>query len=376
LLKQRKKQLALATLCLTNSLKVALQQARHMNVTILGGGAWGTAIAIHVVKYLSSTSASKVRLWVRDADYALQMSESRRNERYLPGLDLPKNLEITGDWQLALSEITSQNDLIIIATPLAALRQIAHDLCEHQSFGLLATQNWIWLCKGIEAESGLLPHEIVEKVIVQSGKTESIHYGVLSGPSFAKEVALGLPCALTLASKFHDLIEIAQPLFHQKSMRIYATEDVTGVELGGAIKNVLAIATGIADGLHLGLNARAALVTRGLSEMSRLGTAMGAKLETFLGLAGLGDLILTATGDLSRNRKVGLELAKNRSLTEILADLGHVAEGVRCAQAIERLAQKYQVETPIVSAVCDILFRGVTPTEAVSQMMAREAKTE
>lgn len=343
-----------------------------MNVTILGGGAWGTAVAIHLAKY----NDSNVCLWVRNSHDAEQIRSGRENTQYLPGIGVPSNLKITNNWDDALSLVKTNKDLIVIATPLAGLEEVAVKLCQRSLENQSVIQQWIWLCKGIDAETGLLPHEIVQKVLQKQGKTESVHYGVLSGPSFAKEVAQGLPSALTVASQFQDLNELTQALFHQKSMRIYVTDDVTGVELGGAIKNVLAIATGIADGLHLGLNARAALITRGMTEMSRLGVAMGAKLETFLGLAGLGDLILTATGDLSRNRKVGIELAKNKSLDEILYQLGHVAEGVRCALAIERLAQKYHVETPIISTVCDILFRNIKPIDAVNTMMSRDPKSK
>jgi len=343
-----------------------------MNVTILGGGAWGTAIAIHLAKY----NGSNVCLWVRNSHDAEQIRNVRENTQYLPGIAVPPNLKITNNWDDALGLVKTNKDLIVIATPLAGLEEVAVKLCQHSLENQSVIQQWLWLCKGIDADTGLLPHEIVQKVLHKLGKLESVHYGVLSGPSFAKEVAQGLPCALTVASQFHDLNELTQALFHQKSMRIYVTDDVTGVELGGAIKNVLAIATGIADGLHLGLNARAALITRGMTEMSRLGVAMGAKLETFLGLAGLGDLILTATGDLSRNRKVGIELAKNHSLDEILNHLGHVAEGVRCALAIERLAQKHHVETPIISTVCDILFRNVKPIDAVNAMMSRDPKAQ
>jgi glycerol-3-phosphate dehydrogenase (NAD(P)+) len=347
-----------------------------MNVTILGGGAWGTAIAIHLAKYQSQIPNTKITLWVRDASKAKEMLVTRKNAKYLPSIELPPNLNITSDWHIATDLAISSKDLIVIATPLAALAEMAEQLCQRNLENNQVTQHWLWLCKGIEANTGKLPHEIVEKVIEKQGLTGSIHYGVLSGPSFAKEVAQGLPCALTVASKFSDLNEMTQTLFHQKSMRIYVTDDITGVELGGAIKNVLAIATGIADGLELGLNARAALITRGMNEMSRIGIAMGAKLETFLGLAGLGDLILTSTGELSRNRKVGLELAKNQSLEDILNQLGHVAEGVRCAQAIEQLAQKFHVETPIISAVCDILFRGTKPLDAVNKMMSRDPKSK
>lgn len=375
-----------------------------MKATILGGGAWGTAVALHLSKLLDQESplltdvppvnrrqvldnqanpnqanhhqatSPRVTLWVRNAKQAESLRTERVNAHYLPGIALPANIDITSDWEDALSQSGSADDLIILATPLSALAQTAQQLCQYAIQTQSPLQNWILLSKGIAADTGLLPHEIVDNVIQSENCQHLIRYGILSGPSFAKEVALGLPCALTIASQFKTIGELTQALFHHGSMRIYVSDDVTGVELGGAMKNVLAIATGIADGLNLGLNARAALITRGMNEMSQLGLAMGARLETFLGLAGLGDLILTATGDLSRNRTVGLELAKNQSLDTILKHLGHVAEGVRCALAIEQLAKKHQVEVPIISAVCSILFRGVQPKDAVMDLMSRDPR--
>jgi glycerol-3-phosphate dehydrogenase (NAD(P)+) len=200
--------------------------------------------------------------------------------------------------------------------------------------------------------------------------------GTLSGPSFAREVALGLPVALTVASGSAVLLERTVAAFHHGAMRIYTGDDVIGVEVGGAVKNVLAIATGISDGLGLGLNARAALITRGLAEMSRLGVALGGRAETFTGLTGLGDLILTATGDLSRNRTVGMQLATGRTLNDILSALGHVAEGVRCARAVLALAQSRNIDMPITHAVCRVLFEDVTPRDAVQALLSRDAKAE
>lgn len=345
-----------------------------MNVTILGAGAWGTAVAIHAAKQGNPTIGKKsvVTLWARDKNQVAQMKSTRFNSRYLAGIDLPPELIIEDDIERALSTVQSENDLVIIATPLSGLASACRSLLESS----LTPLNWVWLCKGIEPDSSALPHEIIEREIGGHTKASMISYGALSGPSFAIEVAKGLPCALTIASKFPKICELTQDFLHHGSMRIYATDDLIGVELGGAVKNVLAIATGIVDGMGLGLNARAGLITRGMAEMSRLGQALGARAETFAGLAGLGDLILTATGDLSRNRQVGLELAKGKSLDQILKDLGHVAEGVRCATAVLALAKKSNVQMPIVEAVCQVLFSGMAPKDAVMKLMARDARSE
>lgn len=345
-----------------------------MNVTILGAGAWGTAVAIHAAKHSSHSADKKsvVTLWARDADQAAQMKSNRSNNRYLSGIDFPPELIIEEDFDRALSTVQSNDDLLIIATPLSGLAMTSKRLLESST----TPKNWVWLCKGIEPESSALPHEIIEREINGHDKSSLISIGALSGPSFAIEVAKGLPCALTVASKSPKICELTQEFLHHGSMRIYATDDLVGVELGGAVKNVLAIATGIIDGMGLGLNARAGLITRGMAEMARLGQALGARAETFAGLAGLGDLILTATGDLSRNRQVGLELAKGKSLEQILKDLGHVAEGVRCASAVLALAKKTNVQMPIVEAVCQVLFAGMTPKDAVMKLMARDARPE
>lgn len=345
-----------------------------MNVTILGAGAWGTAVAIHAAKQLGAGSGNKsiITLWARDVEQVAQIRSTRSNNRYLSGIQFPDNLIVEDDFDRALESVQSRNDLLIIATPLSGLGSTCRRLLEAKKTPL----NWIWLCKGIEPETSALPHEIVDREITKHSKVSSISYGVLSGPSFAIEVAKGLPCALTVASKSKELCELTQSVLHHGSMRIYATDDLVGVEVGGAVKNVLAIATGIVDGMGLGLNARAGLITRGMAEMSRLGQALGARQETFAGLTGLGDLILTATGDLSRNRQVGLELAKGKSLDQILKDLGHVAEGVRCALAVLNLAKNVNVQMPIVDAVCQVLFAGMSPQDAVVKLMSRDARSE
>lgn len=340
-----------------------------MNATIIGAGAWGTAVAIHAAKSMGANG--RVVLWARDPEQAKLLQVSRVNQKYLPGVPFPENLIVESSWDLAVENASAVEDLLIIATPLSGLA----NTCQQLLCATTIPKNWIWLCKGIEPETSALPHEIVKRELTAVSLGQ-VAYGVLSGPSFAIEVAKGLPCALTVASQFPNLCRLTQVLLHHQSMRVYATDDVVGVELGGAIKNVLAIATGIGDGLGLGLNARAGLITRGMVEMMRLGQAMGAKSETFSGLTGLGDLILTATGDLSRNRKVGLALASGKNLDQILKELGHVAEGVRCAQAIQALAMKHDIQMPIVESVCDVLFAGVDPKIAVSKLMSRDPKAE
>jgi glycerol-3-phosphate dehydrogenase (NAD(P)+) len=351
-----------------------------MKITVLGAGAWGTAVAIHIAKQIDqqadrSNQEIKILLWARSSQQILEMKTSNRNQKYLPAIELPSQLQLEENFESAANFASAEDDLLIIATPLAGLASTCQALLALTN----TPKNWVWLCKGIEPNTSALPHEIVMREIEKKSghpQANQIAFGVLSGPSFAIEVAKGLPCALTVASKNNHLRDLTQKALHHGSMRIYATDDLVGVELGGAVKNILAIATGIADGLGLGLNARAGLITRGMVEMARLGTAMGAKAETFSGLTGLGDLILTATGDLSRNRQVGLELAKGKSLEQILLDLGHVAEGVRCAQAVLALSKKCHVQMPIVESVCKVLFEGMSPAIAVEQLMSRDARSE
>jgi glycerol-3-phosphate dehydrogenase (NAD(P)+) len=342
-----------------------------MKITVIGAGSWGTAVAVHLAKV--HPGLDHISLCPRDEKHAAIISEERKNEKYLPGIHLPKHLNITTHWSSLFKETFELNHLLIIATPLAGLRELVENILKNNHF----PKSWIWLCKGIDPNNGKLAHEIIEEVFQrEKERSNPILYGVLSGPSFAIEVAKGLPCALTIASRSTELCDFTQQVMHHGNMRIYKTDDIVGVELGGAVKNILAIATGITDGLHLGLNARAALITRGMAEMTRLGLAMGAHSETFSGLTGMGDLILTATGDLSRNRKVGIELAKGHALKTILENLGHVAEGVRCAHAVLGLANRYQVEMPIVEVVCAVLDGKKNAHEAVFQIMSRDPKHE
>ena len=322
-----------------------------MRVAVLGAGAWGTAIACVLAARL------EVALWARDAQQAKGLAQARRNQRYLPSIQIPSTVSVTGNLDEAISGIS----LALVATPVAGLRE---------TLGKVKPP-LVWLCKGFEQGSGALPHQIAAEVL-----GENARFGALSGPSFAEEVARGLPCALTLASRDAAFAREAAAMLHGGRMRVYYSADLVGVEIGGAVKNVMAIAAGISDGLGLGLNARAALITRGLAEIARLGAALGAQPETLMGLAGAGDLILTATGDLSRNRKVGVELARGKSLDAILKDLGHVAEGVRSAREVATLAGKKKVEMPVTEAVNAVLEGKLKPAAAVEQLLSRDLKRE
>ncbi len=323
-------------------------------LVVLGAGAWGTALAVAAARRQS------VLLWARDPAQAAAMQACRVNTRYLPGITLPAQLQITSDRARALA--TCRDALVIVGTPMAGLRD---------SLGSLpAGARTLWLCKGFEAGSGALGHEIAASL------RPDLRCGVLSGPSFALEVARGQPTALVAACSDTALAQDAVQALHDDNLRIYTSADPIGVEVGGAIKNVMAIATGVADGLHLGQNARAALITRGLAEMTRLGLALGARAETFMGLSGLGDLVLTATGDLSRNRRVGLMLAAGQSLPDALAQLGHVAEGVFTAPTLQARARQLAVDLPITDAVVALLGGQMSPAQALRQLMAREARAE
>jgi glycerol-3-phosphate dehydrogenase (NAD(P)+) len=328
-----------------------------MNLSVLGAGAWGTALAV------SASARHPTVLWARDAGQAGSMQALRRNTRYLDAVELPPSIEITSDFDAAIAH--ARSGLLIVATPMSGLDAVLRALpAGPHAPGLF------WLCKGFQKGSGWLGHEVAGQVW-PGGRV-----GVLSGPSFALEVARGQPTALVAASVDPALREQAVELLHSDNLRIYTSDDPIGVEVGGAIKNVMAIATGLADGLELGFNARAALITRGLAEMVRLGTALGARPETFMGLSGLGDLVLTATGDLSRNRTVGLQLAQGKSLPQILAELGHVAEGVFSAATVLRRAQALGVEMPITSVVVAVLEGRVTPRQGVERLMGRGPRPE
>lgn len=334
-----------------------------MKIVVFGAGAWGTALAMNAARH---PAGHAVTLWARNAQQVADMQARRENLRYLPGVSLPEHLALAqGD---AL-QCARGADLLIVATPMAALR----------SFLVLLRDCPVplaWLCKGFEAAPadtgsfGLLAHEICAQV------APDLKAGALSGPSFAQEVARGQPTALVAASAHEAVRHALVQAFHGPSLRVYANDDLIGVEVGGAVKNVLAIAVGLCDGLQLGLNARAALITRGLAEMTRLGLALGARSETFLGLAGVGDLVLTATGDLSRNRRVGLLLAQGQSLQQAVASLGHVAEGVYSAHTAVQRARSLSVEMPIAETVVALLDGRLHAADAVALLMEREPRAE
>lgn len=347
-----------------------------MKISILGAGAWGTALAVQ------AAPRHDVLLWARDAAAIADMQAQRCNTRYLPTIALPAPLRLEADLASAVAHACDPlaPGLIVIATPMAALRVMLA--------GLPDGAQVLWLCKGFEADTGLLGHEIAQAV------QPRLRGGILSGPSFAQEVAAGQPTALVAASEDEALTLAAVAAFHSERLRVYTSADPVGVEVGGAVKNVMAIAVGTADGLRLraermgaggqvehldsvpGLNARAALITRGLAEMVRLGLALGARSETFMGLSGVGDLVLTATGDLSRNRRVGLGLAEGLPLAQILRDLGHVAEGVYSAPTVLARARSQGVDMPITEAVVAVLDGRLSPAAAVDVLMGRQARSE
>jgi len=338
-----------------------------MNLAILGAGAWGSALAV------SAAARQSTVLWTRSESHCAQMCDTRINARYLDGVTLPPALAITADFDAALAH--ARGGLAIIATPMAGLAEMLRRM---PAQGVDAP-GVLWLCKGFEHDSGRLGHEVAQAV-----QPDFKRVGVLSGPSFAIEVARGQATALVVASAEASLCEAAVQSLHGEALRVYTSDDVIGVEVGGAVKNVLAIAVGICDGLAsagqdgqaLGLNARAALITRGLAEMTRLGIALGARGETFMGLSGLGDLVLTATGDLSRNRQVGLLLARGLALPTILRQLGHVAEGVLCAETVLQRALSLGVDMPITQAVVQVLRGQSTPAQALAGLMSRDARAE
>ncbi|MEX8497136.1 MAG: NAD(P)H-dependent glycerol-3-phosphate dehydrogenase [Leptothrix ochracea] len=351
-----------------------------MHISVLGAGAWGTAIAAQAALHHPTF------LWARDPIQADAMDRQRVNTRYLPDVHLPPGLQVNEDFSAALWHAATASSpgegtrhpskthssdhpsgLIVLATPMAGLR----DMLERLSQAPVAEHCAVlWLSKGFEARTGRLGHEIAQQV------APTLRVGVLSGPSFAVEVARGQPTALVAASSDALVRQLAVRAFHSPQLRIYSSTDPIGVEVGGAVKNIMAIATGVIDGMGLGLNARAALITRGLAEITRLGVALGAQADTFMGLSGLGDLVLTATGDLSRNRQVGLKLAQGRTLAQILDELGHVAEGVYSARTVLQRARTLGVDMPITRAVVALIESQWTPDQAVHALMSRESRSE
>ena len=330
-----------------------------VTVAIVGAGAWGTALALHLAT--RAAAVPRVRLVARSAEQADAIRRARENVRYLPGVALPESLEVTADPDRVVGV-----DYLVVATPVAALEAVARTFASRGTCAPL-----VWLSKGFVCgdDGPALPHQRLSPLWPAP-------VAVVSGPSFAEEVARGLPTALAVAATAPGVAADVAALLRGDTLRAYESEDIAGVETGGAVKNVLAIAAGASDGLGFGHNARAALITRGLAETARLAVALGGKRETMMGLAGLGDLVLTCTGDLSRNRRVGLALAKGRKLDEILAELGHVAEGVHAARAARTLAARHGVDMPIAEAVDRALYEDLPVREAVAGLLRREPRPE
>lgn len=326
-------------------------------IGVLAAGAWGTALAANWAQ------RHQVTIWAREPEVVESINTAHVNQRFLPDILLPVSLKATGDLAALLD-----SDVLVLATPVAGLRST---LVALQSLAAgKALPPLVWVCKGFEPQTGLLPHQVIRDVL------GDVPAAALSGPSFAQEVAKGLPTAVTLGSANLALAEKLADWLHTSNLRLYASGDVVGVEVGGAVKNVLAIATGISDGLSLGHNARAALMTRGLAEIARLCERLGGQRETLTGLAGLGDLILTCTGDLSRNRQVGLALGSGKTLQETLDALGHVAEGVGTAREVARLSVDLAVDMPIARAVAAVIAGELAAKDAVTQLMSRAQRPE
>ncbi|MEY3862666.1 MAG: hypothetical protein RIR60_1032 [Pseudomonadota bacterium] len=329
-------------------------------IAVLGAGAWGTALAMHVSQH------HQVALWARNAGHVSGMRKARANPLYLGDFKFNAQLQVEDNLQLALQDA----DLILSVVPTAGFRQILKDIT---ALGCKAPV--VWASKGLEPNTAKLPFEVALEELGAPAVTGQ-HWGALSGPSFAAELVRGLPTAVTLAASDADFARQAAQLIHGGNLRVYSSNDVIGVSVGGAIKNVMAIAAGISDGMGFGNNARAAMITRGLAEMTRFGVALGASPETFMGLAGAGDLILTCTGQYSRNREVGLQLASGKTLADILQHLGHVAEGVNTTTEVMRRAKALQVDMPITHEVDQVLSHGKSAKDAVMALLGREQKAE
>jgi glycerol-3-phosphate dehydrogenase (NAD(P)+) len=327
-------------------------------VAVLGAGSWGTALAIQFAR-----SARPVRLWGRNPERLAAMAASRCNQRYLPSAPFPPALEVEPDLRAAL---TGARDVLVVV-PSPALREVLTQLLPH----LVPAMHVAWATKGFEQESGRLPHQVAREVL---GAERRI--AVVSGPTFAREVGAGLPTAMTVASPDASYAQTLARELSSENFRAYTSTDIMGVEIGGAVKNALAVGAGLSDGLGFGANTRVALITRGLKEMTRLGVALGARAETFMGLAGLGDLVLTCTDDQSRNRRFGLLLAAGRSPEAALAEIGQAVEGYAAARAIEAVAARAAVEMPLCAMVYRVLYEKLPAKDAVRALMSRPIKSE
>ncbi len=332
----------------------------HLKVGVVGAGSWGTALA-----NLLATKGYPINWWVFEKDLCEELKETRENSLFLPGVALSENLMPTNDLKSAVSD----KDMVLIVVPSHVMRDVACQMRPH----INDTAILVSASKGIENDTQLTMSGVIDESL---GGISGNRFAVLSGPSFAKEVVKGFPTAVTVASKDPKSAKLVQHVFATPAFRVYTNEDVIGVELGGSVKNVIAIAAGMIDGLGLGLNTRAALITRGMTEMRRLGLAMGAKPRTFTGLAGFGDLVLTCTGDLSRNHTVGKKIGQGMKLKDVLADMRMVAEGVKTARSLYNLSRRLEVEMPIAHAIYHILHEDLDPKDAVHQLMTRDLKHE
>lgn len=337
-----------------------MDEGKTMHIGVIGAGSWGTTLADLLAK-----KGFAVTLWAYEKDLVERMERNRQNDLYLPGILLSENLSFSGD----LTEVAAGKEVLVMVPPSQLMRHVvsaAVSCIDPETIVVSAS-------KGIENETLQTMSEVLHDLL---GPDLSRRLSFLSGPSFAKEVAAGMPTAVVAASEVPEISRKVQEIFSTESFRVYTNEDVVGVELGGALKNVIALAAGVSDGLGFGYNTRAALITRGLAEMTRIGVAMGANPSTFSGLAGMGDLVLTCTGDLSRNRTVGMELGRGRTLEEILSGMNMVAEGVKTTLSTFQLARKLKVEAPIVEQMYHILYEGKEPRQAVTDLMLRELKPE
>ncbi len=332
--------------------------AKSPVIAVLGAGSWGTGLALQLDR-----SGSRCILWDRDTENLSLIRSARCNARYLPGIEIPASITVEDDLLTAVK--AAEHVLLVIpshafASTIRAIREV-----------LVPGQGIAWACKGFEPGSGRLLHEVAAELL-----PSDTPLAIVTGPSFAKEVAMNLPTAVTVAGPDSGFTKFIAQALHGGRFRAYTSDDMIGAELGGAVKNVMAVATGICDGMKLGDNARAALITRGLAEMMRLGAALNAKPETLMGLAGAGDLILTCTGDLSRNRRLGLKLGEGKTLQQALDEIGQVVEGVNSAAEVQRLAIEHNINMPISEQVNGIIHKGWNPEEGVARLLAREQKAE
>lgn len=329
-----------------------------LKIAVLGAGSWGTALAALMARH-----GHAVTLWGRDPVVSRAIDQQHQNPRYLPGIDLPGNLGATTDMASALQDA----DFVLVVVPSHAFTATVQQMAALRP----PAAGVAWATKGFEPGSGRFLHEVAEGIL-----GSQVPLAVVTGPSFAKEVTLGLPTAVTVHGNSADFTAQVAGVMHGPAFRAYTGDDMVGAELGGAMKNVLAVATGVADGMQLGLNARAGLITRGLNEMLRLAAAIGGRPETLMGLAGLGDLVLTATGDLSRNRRLGLALGKGQSLDDAVREIGQVVESLQTADEVMRQANRHDIDLPISSAVQAVLHGELSPADGLKQLMAREQKPE